>query len=199
MLHLLAFIAIWYGLKSALECILQEYKNSSKIAGNITSIINGSLMILSPIIMLGFEEIFNCGVLALEILIQLNAAYNAVDFVNASITYKIHHVGVFICDYLILTQQSFQIQLWLMITYSMVELSNIFVWSYYHKIQAYNFKPSTYDIKIQLAWFASFRGLALCLAVIGWLKFNILTEFITFLIVSIGAVYWSYGMYKKCF
>lgn len=191
MFQLLAFISIWYGLKSAFVCLLQDRPNALKIGGNITSVLNGILLILSPIIITIF------GNDNLQTILNLNIAYNIVDFINASTTYQLHHIGVFICDYLIWTQPLQIVRDWCMIIYTLIEISNVFIWINYHKIQAYDYKPSASDIRLQLCWFGGFRIIASLLMVILCWQFNLLIEFIIFGLMSIGTIFWGFGMYKK--
>jgi hypothetical protein len=191
MIRLLAFVSIWYGLKSLISCLLQDKPNAFKIAGNITSMLNGFMLIISPLLIRnGYYDI-------LPIILDLNIAYNIVDFINTSLMYRLHHIGVFICDYLIWTQPIEIIRYPCMCIYSLIEMSNIFVWINYHKIQSYNFKPKSSDIKLQLCWFAGFRISATILMIILSWEYALLNELIVFALLSVGTVFWGYGMYKK--
>lgn len=191
MLRLLAFVSILYGLKSAFTCFLQDKPNAIKISGNITSIMNGFMLILAPSIMMLF------GNDVLPIILDLNIAYNVVDFINASLMYRLHHIGVFICDYLIYTQPITIVRNYCMIIYALIETSNIFIWINYHKIQSYDFKPETADIKLQLYWFAGFRIItSMLMLILSW-QFVLLLEFLVFCLINIGSVFWGIGMYKK--
>lgn len=187
------FIILFITIRIVLELPLQYEPFKSKIAGNITSIINGVLLILSPFIIWMVDD----KKLALLTIIQLNIAYNIVDFVNASIIYKIHHSIVFVCDYLIIRQESLSIQLCCMTIYSLIELSNVFVWKYYHAIHYNGFKPTIQDIKIQLLWFGVFRIIAAIIGFVLCVMFELWIELSVLMLINIGSVFWGYGMYKK--
>jgi hypothetical protein len=191
MLQLLAFIAIFQGLKSALQCLLQDKSHASKIAGNITSVINGLILIFNPFIIMGF------GHDSLNVILRLNVAYNLVDFIDASTVYKLHHTGVFVCDYLISQHQKPDAQLLCMTVYSLIEISNIFIWIYYHQIHYSGFKPTHNHILIQLLWFGGFRLLGFTLGFIICWNYGLIGEAIVLILLSVGSVFWTYGMYKK--
>lgn len=191
MLQLLAFIAGFQGLKSALQCLLQDKNGASKIAGNITSVINGVILIFTPFIIIGF------GHDTLNVILRLNIAYNLVDFMDASIVYKLHHTGVFLCDYLISQLQNPDVQLLCMTVYSLIEISNIFVWLYYHRIHYNGFKPTRGHILVQLLWFGGFRLLSFILGFVLCWTHKLIGEVIVLLLLSIGSVFWTHGMYKK--
>jgi hypothetical protein len=191
MLKLLAFIAIFQGLKTALQCLLQDKSHAEKIAGNITSVINGVILIFSPFIIIEF------GYDSLNVILQLNVAYNLVDFIHTSIFYKLHHTGVFICDYLISQNQKPEVQLLCMNVYSLIEISDIFVWVYYHRIHYSGFKPTRNHILIQLLWFGGFRLLGFTLGFMVCCNHGLIGEAIVLILLSVGSVFWTYGMYKK--
>lgn len=191
MLQLLAFIAIFQGLKSALQCLLQDKSHAAKIAGNITSVINGVILIFTPFIIVGVEHD------SLNVILRLNVAYNLVDFIDASIFYKLHHTGVFVCDYLISQHQKSDVQLLCMTVYSLIEISNIFVWIYYHRIHYSGFKPTRNHILIQLLWFGGFRLLGFTVGFIVCCNHGLVGEAIVLILLGVGSVFWTYGMYKK--
>ncbi len=187
MIRILAFVAIVHLIRTFLRCIFQDRKNSDKIAGNITSVINGTMLIFAPLFM-NF----------MQLILDFNIAYNLVDIVNASIVFKLHHIGVFIIDYLIMNLNTETEKYYSMVVYSLIEISNIFVWFYYHKIQLYSYKLTTNEQKFQLVWFAGFRSLASIIMLYLCYSFRLITELAVFSLVIIGSVFWTYGMYKKC-
>jgi len=197
MLQILSFICLWYGLKSLFSCLLQDHPAVVKIAGNITSMINGTILIIAPILIFIMEEKFQYGRETVQLILSINIAYNIVDFMIMTMVFKLHHIGVIICDWLIFFQPEFQIQMMYMIIFSLIELSNYYIWKYYHKIHYKKFKPSNTDIKIQLIWFVFFRIIAVILGLVLSLSNQLYYELTAFILVIIGSFIWGYGMYKK--
>lgn len=185
MIRILAFIAIIQAIKTFLSCL---YHHSYKIAGNITSVINGIILIITPLLLE-----YNL----LQVIIDFNVAYNLVDMVNASTVFRVHHIAVLIADYLILALKTTDEQFYIMTVYSLIEMSNIFVWYFYHKIQLESYKLSRNDMKIQLYWFAGFRVIASILMVNVCYYYSLYVELSIFMLVIAGSIFWSYGMYKK--
>lgn len=182
--QILIFIGGWAMLRSFFCTIIHDGKNDhSKIGGNMTSMINGFIMI--------FGALF----LNPSTILSLNISYNIVDFINASLTFKIHHIAVILCDILILN--NVRIQNHAMFAFAMIELSNYYIWLYYHKIHYFNFKPTSEDIKKQLICYTTFRTFGFCYGIWMCCAYSLVYEFILVILVGIGSVFWGVGMHKK--
>lgn len=194
------------GLKNASEnenfhekATMSEVR-AKKISGNISSTISGFSIILLPFLMMLIQVITGDNAYVIYVtryMLLMNISYNLVDSIDATLTFRLHHVLVIagVCVAYNIVQYNRLLDN--MIIYSLTELSNVFIWWFYHRIQTTNKYPTSNELVIQLNWYVLLRTVAFILAIQYTNKYWIFDIITVYTIVVMFSTHWAYALYKK--
>jgi hypothetical protein len=176
------------------------HEKARKIGGNVTSITNGMIIIVSPLLITAIQYIIQNEDLSIEFiqnLILLNVAYLLVDVIDATLTFRLHHLVVFACDIVLYNLDEYHTTLAAMTIFSVVEMSNIFIWLYYHRIQYKETYPTDKELLVQLVWFGLLRTTAWIMSFWFAINYGVYSAFVLVSIVAGFSIIWGVGIFKK--
>lgn len=157
-----------------------------KITVNLTATINGIMMIISPILFY---------VIGVKCIIIANLCHLFLDLPIVNWSFTFHHIVVIICDFMILGAEIDE-QYKALILYSLIEISNIFLWLNYHRVKLGD-KLSLGDLVVELLWFLLFRSAAFVLSLKYAILYEFYSGFIACIIICSMSVLWAIGLVKK--
>lgn len=177
----------WFGYGHG--CTPKYADNAKKLGNNISSITNGVIIMFLPLILLQSEYVGRS-------ILLISMSYNIIDALEASFVYRLHHLFVTVAIYYSYNIKSVEQLYVATIIYSLTEISNIWIWAFYHKLHQ-SHKLSVNELKLQLLWFYAFRTIAFGVSILYTLEYQTYSMLIIYTTVMLFTTYWAVGIFKK--